>query len=290
MFQYIFDAVRVQLSPFIIQNVAVKYTKFGSFYHYETKRIHNISAIEGFVIYLYNSLTFKLDGNTFKCSNQMHIRYISIQFVCDRINDCPGDKPVDEMNCECSQTNDYPSNCKKFQSFQQRNKCSLFYMKTAYGHCYLYNYFMESSERSNYQASTKEHQTFATNFHYSPEYFSCNNGVNINSLLIDDLVSDCGPEADDEPLLKSIATGNRSPCINKTQIPCRKGHSKCFNISELCTYKLHYLKHLIPCRTGEHLENCRKFECNMMFKCPNYYCIPWSYVCNGVWDCPQGYD
>ena len=28
----------------------------------------------------------------------------------------------------------------------------------------------------------------------------------------------------------------------------------------------------------------------MKFKCPGYYCIPWSYVCDGKWDCPSGYD
>ena len=292
MFQYIFDAVRVELSPFIIQNAIVKYSKFGSFYHYETKKIYNISAAEGFVIYLHNSLSFELDGYTFKCSSQM---YISIQFVCDGINDCSGDEAMNEKNCKCNQTNDYPSNCKTLQSFHGRKTCSLFYIKTVDGHCHLYNYFMGPTDRSYYQSSTEEHQRLETNFHSSPENFtqkgfSCNNVVNISSLLVNDLVSDCGPEADDEPLLKSIATGNRSHCINKNHIPCRKDHSKCFNISEICTYHLNHLKHLIPCRTGEHLENCGKFECNMMFKCPDYYCIPWSYVCDGVWDCPQGYD
>ena len=28
----------------------------------------------------------------------------------------------------------------------------------------------------------------------------------------------------------------------------------------------------------------------MKFKCPDYYCIPWSYVCDGKWDCPNGID
>ena len=27
-----------------------------------------------------------------------------------------------------------------------------------------------------------------------------------------------------------------------------------------------------------------------MFKCPNFYCTPLSYICDGKWDCPHGYD
>ena len=27
-----------------------------------------------------------------------------------------------------------------------------------------------------------------------------------------------------------------------------------------------------------------------MYKCPGYYCIQWSYVCDGKWDCPYGND
>ena len=46
----------------------------------------------------------------------------------------------------------------------------------------------------------------------------------------------------------------------------------------------------MPCRNGGHLENCEKFECNVMFKCPNYYCVPWTYVCDGKWDCPYAED
>lgn len=27
-----------------------------------------------------------------------------------------------------------------------------------------------------------------------------------------------------------------------------------------------------------------------MFKCPDTFCIPWSYACDGKWDCPNGID
>ena len=32
------------------------------------------------------------------------------------------------------------------------------------------------------------------------------------------------------------------------------------------------------------------FECNAKFKYPNSYCIPWAFVCDGKWDCPEGAD
>ena len=29
---------------------------------------------------------------------------------------------------------------------------------------------------------------------------------------------------------------------------------------------------------------------NAQFKCPHYYCIPWGYICDAKWDCPNGFD
>ena len=34
----------------------------------------------------------------------------------------------------------------------------------------------------------------------------------------------------------------------------------------------------------------KRAVCNMRFKCELAYCIPWNYVCNGRWDCPNGED
>ena len=69
-----------------------------------------------------------------------------------------------------------------------------------------------------------------------------------------------------------------------------EGHTRCFNFTDICHYKLNEENHIMPCRNGGHLENCEEFECNVMFKCPNYYCVPWTYVCDEKWDCPDGED
>ena len=114
--------------------------------------------------------------------------------------------------------------------------------------------------------------------------------VDMNRSLIDDLVVDF-LDAKDESSLKSILL-NQSKyfCQDEGELPCRENHNKCYSISEICIYRLNELNHLIPCRTGNHLENCRDFECNGKFKCPGYYCLPWIYVNNGIWDCPEGHD
>ncbi len=121
--------------------------------------------------------------------------------------------------------------------------------------------------------------------------FSCLDGNNIDNLLQNDLVSDCGPQSEDETeLVHIIKHKSQHQCSDKDQIPCRMGHSKCLYISEICTFRLNRLGKLTPCRTGEHLHDCKQFFCNMMLKCPDSYCVPWSYVCDGKWDCPAGFE
>ena len=78
--------------------------------------------------------------------------------------------------------------------------------------------------------------------------------------------------------------------VCKSQIACGKSDAHSYDISKFCTYHLDPHNELIPCKSGGHLENCTHFECNMKFKCPGYYCIPWKYICDGKWDCPHGID
>ncbi len=77
-------------------------------------------------------------------------------------------------------------------------------------------------------------------------------------------------------------------CIEPQYFSCGDGDPECYQISDLCIYKVNKFGILIPCWNGEHLTNCEKFECNAMFQCQKYYCIPWEYVCDNKWDCPQG--
>ncbi len=78
-------------------------------------------------------------------------------------------------------------------------------------------------------------------------------------------------------------------CVEHGMLACM--HRKvCYPLSRVCVYELNKNGILFPCHHGEHLQLCKKFESNMMFKCPGYYCIFWGYTCNGRWDCPFGSD
>ncbi len=122
--------------------------------------------------------------------------------------------------------------------------------------------------------------------------FLCQNGVRLDSQMENDLVADCGLEAEDEQTLKLylLSLKEQSSCSNPFLIPCVQGHPRCFNITDVCVYKLDEFSHLSPCRTGGHLANCEQFDCNRNFKCTKSYCIPWSYVGDSKWDCPFGED
>ncbi len=83
---------------------------------------------------------------------------------------------------------------------------------------------------------------------------------------------------------------NSKICGKPDEILCVKGLSLCYKITAICVFRLNILGQIIPCRTGSHMEECRTIPCNAKFKCPSYYCIPHSYVCDGKWDCPNGND
>ncbi len=94
-------------------------------------------------------------------------------------------------------------------------------------------------------------------------------------------------QIDQHPSL-DLATQEAEMCLNKGQLVCSTG--QCYHISEICSLMLNQENFLVPCRTGDHLQNCSAFQCNGKYKCPQFYCVPWHYVCNGKWNCPQGFD
>ena len=55
--------------------------------------------------------------------------------------------------------------------------------------------------------------------------FTCKNGNDISKILVNDLISDCGPEGDDEYHLNNILNFHHNyKCSLPEQLPCLVGH------------------------------------------------------------------
>ena len=122
--------------------------------------------------------------------------------------------------------------------------------------------------------------------------FWCTDSTCVLESVKDDLVSDCKDKSD-EPmyqLLLNKEIDNRNRCPQIGMIPCEKGHNRCFLLRQLCVLNYNIHDMITPCRNGAHLRNCRKYPCTGSFKCPDSYCIPMRYICNGRLDCPNGED
>ncbi len=215
-----------------------------------------------------NSHLFETYGNSFKCDEDI---FISTVQVCDGKIDCP-QNGTDEIGCECRNQEEFSQKCKYLINNDGAKSCSAFYLR------------FHSSECQHITLSTQGNVGLPV----KNSSFYCSSGVLLSSSLVNDLVADCGASAEDEMFGRQ--TSGRDFCAAKGQLSCRFGYSKCYNISEICSFRLNTFGLLHPCRTGDHIQNCKAFECNVMFKCPNYYCIPWSYVCDRKWDCPGGFD
>nr|XP_042905394.1 uncharacterized protein LOC107445139 [Parasteatoda tepidariorum] len=79
-------------------------------------------------------------------------------------------------------------------------------------------------------------------------------------------------------------------CTNSTNyMKCLSGVYR--NISSRCLYEFDQYNYQLGCRDVTHLKNCENFQCpDEYVKCPNSYCIPTMYICNGIWDCIGGGD
>ncbi len=211
-------------------------------------------------------------GNLFRCPQN---ELISTMFVLDGVGDCAkqgtsqaGDEMclVEEFHC--------PQRC-----LDNKCNCSPVHYKSKTGECIS---FLPKDQ--------KQHRDFPQEPQLKKKMFKCNNGLFILSELTDDLFPDCLSGAD-EPILTNLLKHRQSlQCPLAGQLPCKDGHPKCYSVSDICIYEVNEQHNLIPCRTGENVQSCLKFQCNILFKCPKAYCISWSYVCDGVWNCPFGHD
>ena len=56
---------------------------------------------------------------------------------------------------------------------------------------------------------------------------------------------------------ENISTCNKSMCNENENFPCAIDQNYSYRISDICNYNLNHLQVLIPCNTGEHIQNCK---------------------------------
>ncbi len=236
-----------------------------------SSRVQSSTKVHGFYVCMTQQTQVVQAGNIFACQNG---GYISVVFVCDNTADCPNDIS-DEQHYVCGEeSNDSQLFCKHVKS-STNTVCGHSFMKTVNNTCEM---FIHTDQQFD-------------SMYMNINQISCTSGVQIDERHWNDLVPDCDPEGEDEPSLRSLVImGTFVACSDPGQIPCRAGHPRCFNISDICHYQIDKFSKLQPCPNGAHLQACRGFECNMKFKCSYSYCVHWLFLCNNRWDCPHGED
>ena len=248
--QYLFDAIVAKFPPIVSDSLAytVTYDKYYNTYKYRYKtgklKLLQVKSLK---------MTSVLESEIlFHCRDGV---YISYSFVFDDVPDCL-DTSADERNCGCNVKNlkNNTDNQNKWLEQEKSNRI-MFSYNTQINNCKIFDL----------RLSFTKPDKLNTNNSFVSSTFICNNGLEIDQCLVNDLVADCGPEGEDEPHLKLILIGKKIfNCKRPNQIPCLEGHSNCYNISKVCTFELNEYGHILPCRTGGHLQNCKTFECNRL--------------------------
>ena len=168
--------------------------------------------------------------------------------------------------CMCNASS-YSKRCKSVNYRNNLIICSFVYLMTKNGNCHKYTSPDQIFKMLNLTHDLKKYKPIRTS-KLSALDKSKNNSLH----------------------MKAYFLGHYVTCLYPGELPCENNYNECFNVTSICIYQLNFNNHLIPCQNGRNLEHCKTFMCDSMLKCATVYCIPWSYVCNGRWDCPQGDD
>ena len=271
------------------------YKKILGQLYFKSEYVSSFEA-EGFFLCNVKGYTVFNGSNLFHCNAG---GYISYEYVCDGSIDCPNDVS-DEKKIFCVKygKENFLLNS---EEHNRNHKCSNLYLLTVSGTCQKYSSLEGTLKQIFVTKLTRiiDGSLVYFNIDFRLVYSKCSlNGTLIEIGNSNDTITYCGLYPLDRlssvPPYYTFIISSKShtvtQCNKSHEIPCQDGSSKCFRLQDTCLYNINTYGTLSFCRNGGHLENCVYYECDTMFKCLSSYCIPWSYVCDGKWDCPHGID
>ena len=140
----------------------------------------------------------------------------------------------------------------------------------------------------------------------SEQIFACNDNTSISILLYCDGRSHCKHKDDETHCSDKMLDAPKKLCdiiftngIEPLKHLCPEMTQKAefnFQLVEkvvgsrfVCIFEKNDIYEIAFYQNGSHLMDCHDFTCTIKyFKCPGFYCIPWRFVCNGLWECPGG--
>lgn len=253
-FEYLFRAVDVNFPPILLLNPvnhSLTIHTYERYFNSFSWKIQDISHGHVFGFYISEHL---------QNSNKVTKTFIHI-YLCENGEYMSALKLCDNKT-DCKDGSDETNErCMKL-GFLRSNNCPPLFYGDIQGVCHKY-------------LKAVEKQTYLLDF---------------NTLLQNDLVADYANDTDEIIYKNILRNDSKYSCKEPDELPCVTDHILCYNITDICIYRLNELDHLVPCRTGNHLQDCREFQCTGKFKCPDSYCLPLKYINDGKWDCPGGAD
>ncbi len=221
-------------------------------------------------------------------------------FWCDGETDCPDKSDESHCSAVCQlshQNNRIPNSSFCLHSCKGPEcQCLDHYYQCKTGGCipwaYVCNCFNNCKDGSDEQgcASCQDYTPTAL---ADSNAFQCKGITHITYIArhkVNDMKPDCQDGQDEKAYIRFLQNGSQNieVCGQVDHVPCISGFPRCFPKSDICVYDKDRYGMLKHCRNGEHLHQCKDFECPGKFKCPNSYCIPFHLVCNRKMDCPHG--
>ena len=205
---------------------------------------------------------------TFQCNSG---QIIPLSRYCDYVQDCADNS--DEI-CEYPKCQPNEFQCANQECVALRSRCN----------------FIEDCQDGSDENQTTCNWRLKCNKYGG---FLCISGKCLPKELQNDNFQDCHGRFQEDELHHSLTavsvTTKRCDTPNNT-FNCGVDDNECIKVDLVCVHDYDIRGAAIGCSNFAHLLNCKDFECPNMFKCPNSYCIPVKHVCDGTYDCVNGWD